>query len=50
MHTITVTFEDKEFEELKRVKEKIIKLNWHDFILEGKRRIEWEPNPYADGT
>ena len=35
MHTITVTFEDKEFEELKRVKEEH-NLNWHDFVLKAQ--------------
>ena len=29
MHTITVTFEDKEFELLQELKKK----SWHDFIL-----------------
>ena len=32
MHTITVTFEDKEFEELKKIKNEIADANWHDFI------------------
>lgn len=44
MHTITVTFEDKEFKELKRVKEEH-KLNWHDFILKAQTYYE----PTADG-
>ena len=45
MHTITVTFEDKEFEELQRVKNEVAKLNWHDFILGARTYFE----PYADG-
>ena len=38
MHTITVTFEDKEFEAMKKVKKREDK-SWHDFILEGVSKI-----------
>ena len=37
MHTITVTFEDKEFKELKAKKKKV---SWHNFILENMKKAK----------
>ena len=37
MHTITVTFEDKEFEDLKEEKGKT---PWHNFILENMKKAK----------
>ena len=40
MHTITVTFDDKEFDELKKIKNEIAEANWHDFICRAALNYE----------
>lgn len=37
MHTITVTFDNEEFEELKKLKGKT---SWHDFILNNAKEAK----------
>ena len=39
MHTITVTFEDREFEAIKAKKEKT---TWHDLILQCRNYVKYD--------